>query len=72
MPSRQELIAEIAREESRLAELNVEVETIAARLAAFRKKLEAAPRFPVDAKPKAVPTTVHAPATNENIGNFMC
>jgi len=43
MPSREDLLAEIAREESRLVDLKAEVETAAARLAVLREQLAVRP-----------------------------
>jgi superfamily II DNA or RNA helicase len=64
MPSREDLLAEIAREESRLADLRAEVETAAARLAGLREQLAALPAVQVPLQPKLIPDVSIAPATN--------
>lgn len=64
MPKREELLAEIAREESRLADLQAEVEATGARLGGLREQLAAAPLVPVAVQPKLTTATAAAPATN--------
>lgn len=64
MPSREDLLAEIAREESRLAELRTEVETAAARLAGLREQLAALPVVQVLLQPRLIADVAIAPATN--------
>jgi hypothetical protein len=66
MPSREDLLAEIAREESQLVDLRAEVETTAARLAGLREQLAALPvvPVPVPVQPKLIPDVTNVPATN--------
>ena len=64
MVRRDELEAEIAREEQRLAGLRVEVEATRARLAALREELAAAPLVGIVTPPEPVPARASAPATN--------
>ncbi len=64
MLRREELLAEIAREESRLADLRAEAEAAGARLAALREQLASASHVPVDSPLNASSPTVAAPLTN--------
>ena len=63
MPSRDELLIEIAREETRLADLKAEVETTQSRIAGLREQLASAPLVQIPAQSR--PTADHAavPAT---------
>ena len=54
MPSREDLLAEIAREESRLVDLRAELETATARLAGLREQLAALPAVQVPIQPKLI------------------
>jgi superfamily II DNA or RNA helicase len=58
MTQRQELLSEIAQEETRLAKLKEEIEVASDRLAALREQLAAEPVV------RIVAQAVHAPATN--------
>lgn len=64
MPSREDLLAEIAREESRLVDLKAEVETAAARLAGLREQLTSLPTVQVPIQPRLIADVAIAPATN--------
>lgn len=64
MPSREDLLAEIAREESRLVDLKAEVETAAARLAGLREQLATLPMVQVPIQPRLIADVAIAPATN--------
>ncbi|MEW6741730.1 MAG: hypothetical protein AB1486_03140 [Planctomycetota bacterium] len=64
MPSREELLAEISREESRLADLRAEVEATGLRLARLREQLAFAPLAHIAVQPRLAPATTGAPATN--------
>jgi hypothetical protein len=63
-PSREDLLAEIAREESRLVDLRAEVETAATRLAGLREQLATLPVVHVQIQPKLIPDVANVPATN--------
>jgi hypothetical protein len=63
MPSREELLDEISREENRLDGLKLEVETAEYRLAALREELASVPPVTIDDRPKSIPAA-GAPATN--------
>jgi superfamily II DNA or RNA helicase len=64
VPSREELLAEISREETRLADLQAEVEAARARLAGLREQLASTPfvQFPV--QPGRIADLAAVPATN--------
>ncbi len=64
MPSREDLLAEIAREESRLVDLKAEVETAAARLAGLREQLATLPVVQVPLQSRPIADVASAPATN--------
>ena len=64
MPSREGLLAEIARGESRLVDLKAEVETAAARLAGLCGQLAALPVVHVPIQPKLIADVANALATN--------
>jgi superfamily II DNA or RNA helicase len=64
MPSREELLAEISREESRIADLQAEVKEANGRLTVLRDQLAAAPLVPIAVQPKTHPATAAAPPTN--------
>jgi len=64
MPSREDLLAEIAREGSRLVDLKAEVETATARLAGLREQLAALPAAQVPIQPKLIADVANRPATN--------
>ena len=64
MARRDELLVEIAREESRLAALNAEVEESSARLAALRNEFAAEPSVQIVIPPKLDSVIVTAPMTN--------
>lgn len=61
MVRRDELEAEIACEELRLADLRVEVEAASARLAALREQLAAEPLVRIAAPPEPAPARASAP-----------
>ena len=63
MPSREELLAEAAREEARLAGRAAEVEAASARLAALREQLASAPVTLIVAEPTPAAGAA-TPATN--------
>ena len=66
MAQRDELLHEIAREESRLAALNAEVEESSARLATLRNDLAAEPSGQIVIPPTpAAPVLSTAPMTNQ-------
>jgi superfamily II DNA or RNA helicase len=64
MARRDELQVEIVREESRLADLNAEVEESSARLAALRNEFAAEPPVQIVIPPKLDSVMVAAPITN--------
>lgn len=64
MASRDDLLAEIAREESRLVGLRTEVETAKARIAGLREQLAALPVSQVPRQPGLVCDVTNVPATN--------
>ena len=64
MPSREDLLAEIAREESRLAVLKAEVDATSARLAGLREQLAALPALQAPIRPKLIAPAGNVRATN--------
>ncbi|MBN2362344.1 MAG: hypothetical protein JXR83_23020 [Deltaproteobacteria bacterium] len=64
MARQDELLREIAQEESRLTNLRDEVDAAVARLAVLRDQLAAAPLLPIAVPPPPVPATFIAPSTN--------
>ena len=64
MARRDDLLVEIAREESRLAALNADVEESRARLAALRNKLAAGPLVQIVIPPKSDSVMIATPMTN--------
>ncbi len=63
MPGRQELLAEISREEARLADLRGQAEATSVRLAALRERLAAEPVVPCVSRPAPTSATAHVPIT---------
>ena len=64
MPTREELIAEITREETRLAGLNAEVEKATALLTGLREQLAAVPALQVPTQPEPIIDAADVPSTN--------
>lgn len=64
MPSRQDLLAEIAREESRLVDLKAELEAATARLTGLREHLAALPAIQIPIQSKLIADVATVPATN--------
>ena len=64
MANREEVLARIHREESRIADLRAEVEATDGRLAVLREQLAATSRIPNPSMPVAIPTAADVPATN--------
>jgi superfamily II DNA or RNA helicase len=64
MPSREELLAAIYQEESRLADLKLEVDVARGRLTVLREQLQTAPEAMPAAPPASIPKFGTVPVTN--------